>query len=504
MSVVFSFFILIFLPGCTVLSSLFPDRIPPQIIQQPQPLSIDISQTGTFSVSVSSPVRVTYQWKCDDVDVPGATNAAYTTPVATSVNQTGQRYSVFISSTNGNIQSDYATLSVRAGLDMSGEFPIGVWMQSPGRLFNGKPNGLNYRNIGINTFVGLWKWPDESGMYVGYNLVTAGYLQTYGMKAYAGNSPAAVQWNQDHPEFASNFPGYMLGDEPDMLSFNYDPVNHPEYLWALPQVWLTNGTNLNHLDSGREFYANFGKPFSKGGNYTPQPGSSRAQDFSNYVAPLSVLSSDFYGITDPYEQPTNHGIWTYGRAVQLTRSVSGGRPVWGFLECSAPWSSTSAYQMAIRMPAALIQPIIWNMVIQGAEGIVYFCHDFYQPNADSQSGCLYEPGMPQAMAEADASVQRYAAVLQSPTLTPPTVLVTGPVDIIVLAKNWNGTNYLFCQANGNAAYTRGAEVDGVFTVGSVTGGTVSVLNENRQLTVAGGSFTDHFGAYEVHIYAYPQ
>jgi hypothetical protein len=35
-------------------------------------------------------------------------------------------------------------------------FPIGIWMQSPS-------NAARYKEIGINTYVGLWKGPTERG-----------------------------------------------------------------------------------------------------------------------------------------------------------------------------------------------------------------------------------------------------------------------------------------------------------------------------------------------------
>jgi hypothetical protein len=47
---------------------------------------------------------------------------------------------------------------------------------------------------------------------------------------------------------------------------------------------------------------------------------------------------------------------------------------------------------------------------------------------------------------------------------------------------------------------RGAATTATFSPAGVTGQTVTVLGENRTLTLSGGSFSDNFGGYDVHLY----
>ena len=93
-------------------------------------------------------------------------------------------------------------------------FPIGVWLQDPLRERNGAINAINYKGIGINSFIGLWRWPSEVDKYPGYNPPAARALRDAGMKVYAGSNQAAVDWNLAHPEFASTFVGYLMGQDP--------------------------------------------------------------------------------------------------------------------------------------------------------------------------------------------------------------------------------------------------------------------------------------------------
>lgn len=377
-------------------------------------------------------------------------------------------------------------------------FPIGVWLQSPTRERNGVKNVEQYKNIGVNTFIGLWKWPNESWAYSGYNLKTAQSLKDYGMKVYAGNDITAVDWIKGHPEFSDTFIGYVLGDEPDMFKVNYNPITAPQWEWTLPNVWKSAGEALHVADPSREIYANFGKPFSKNGSYTPVSGSTRELDFAKYVSPTTLLSSDFYGITDPYEALNNHGIWTYGRAVKITSSYSEGRPVWGFLEVSAPWKTTNTTnQMFERMQPKLVKPIIWNMLLNGADGIVYFCHDFLTGGSD---GCLGEEGMADAMTDANNSIKKYETILQTTDISGVTATVTGKVDLLILTKKYEDNIYIFAMGNGNADNIYGSDISAEINFAEVSNKTVEVLEENRSLKAINGIFSDIFKPYELHIY----
>jgi hypothetical protein len=92
------------------------------ITQQPVDRLVEPGQPATFSViAVGTPI-LTYQWQRDDVDIPGATEATYTLPVA-SLADDGATFRVIVSNPHGDVTSNTVTLNVaqvatlRAGAD---------------------------------------------------------------------------------------------------------------------------------------------------------------------------------------------------------------------------------------------------------------------------------------------------------------------------------------------------------------------------------------------------
>jgi hypothetical protein len=153
-----------------------------------------------------------------------------------------------------------------------------------------------------------------------------------------------------------------------------------------------------------------------------------------------------------------------------------------------------------RMPPALIMPIVWNMVINGSKGILYFCHDF-SPNSLGGYAALLEPGMPAAMKAANETVYAYGAVLLTPDIPGTSVVTDGPVNVIALTKQFNGATYIFAMGDGNSSYREGLAVNAEINVSGQTGTKdVTLLNEPRTVTMIDGKLNDHFEPYAIHIY----
>lgn len=388
-------------------------------------------------------------------------------------------------------------------------FPIGVWMQNPTQLRDNKFIVYAYKDMGINTFVGIWNWPSTEGMYPQWPEVTARALKNSGMRAYAGNTQAAVDWINTHPEYASTFVGYMLGDEADMNRVS----GTPEVAAASqPDAWQAAGDLIKAADPNRPRYANFGKGFA----LYPWVGFSHSggsagylADIAQYVEPTTVISSDYYAITDPYQLLEEHGIWGYGRAIENTIALAGGRTVWGFLEASSPFPDGKvANNIAARMPASLIMPAVWNMIVHGAKGIVYFCHDFYDgPQGSADAGLAYDgplafPDMIAAMKAADQMVKKYAPILLSTEETALSVTIKSAVPVTALLKKYQGSVYLFVQGDGNTTYPNGKATDALIQINGINteAGKVNLPEESTSLYMSKGTFSDHFEPYELHIY----
>jgi hypothetical protein len=87
---------------------------PPRILSQPQNATVGDGQQATFTVSAAGAQPLSYQWRRNGVDIPGATSRTYTTPALTLADS-GARYSVVIGNAEGSIISDEATLTVSSG-----------------------------------------------------------------------------------------------------------------------------------------------------------------------------------------------------------------------------------------------------------------------------------------------------------------------------------------------------------------------------------------------------
>lgn len=467
------------------------------------PLTLGSTMTVTATANPSGGI---YAWYLDGTTIAPTTASGPTAIVPNTVPAGSHKLDCLVFSTDGLRagSTSFSFVVSAAAQPTSGALTFGVWLQSPVRTRGGLTNAVNYKNIGITTFMGQWLWPDESWAYAGYTLSCAQALQSNGIQAFAGQDQTAVAWNTANPSFASTMTGYLLGDEADM-----NKVSGVASVAAasMPDAWLTAGNVMVNADPSRQRYANFGKGFAcdPWAGYHVAPGPTEADDFNKYVSPTTVLSSDFYGITDPYEVISNHGIWTYGRAVTNTLRWAGTRPVWGFVEASAPFSDSSytagaTNYIAKRMTAQYIAPAVWNMVVHGATGIVYFCHDF--STGSIEDGALAEPGMPAAISAVNASVAAYGAVLVTPTITGATATSSGAVPVTLLVKRYGGSTYVFAMGDGNSSNIYGLAVTAQITIPGATSGTVQVLSDGRTLTMTGGSFSDHFNAYEVHVYKF--
>jgi glucose/arabinose dehydrogenase len=84
----------------------------PQITDQPDPVTVAAGQPATFNVSATGALPLTYQWKRNNVNIPGATTSSYSIANVQS-SHTGN-YTVTVSNSFGSVNSNIATLSINA------------------------------------------------------------------------------------------------------------------------------------------------------------------------------------------------------------------------------------------------------------------------------------------------------------------------------------------------------------------------------------------------------
>ncbi|MFC1584982.1 immunoglobulin domain-containing protein [Fibrobacterota bacterium] len=87
--------------------------LPPVITGHPSSQTVNEGQTATFSVTATSSVSMTYQWRKNGSIITGATSAGYTTP-AVSLSDNGAQYDVVVANSAGPVTSNAAVLTVNA------------------------------------------------------------------------------------------------------------------------------------------------------------------------------------------------------------------------------------------------------------------------------------------------------------------------------------------------------------------------------------------------------
>ena len=216
----------------------------------------------------------------------------------------------------------------------------------------------------MNTYVGIWFWPTDDGVYAGHLQRVLDAFAAAGAQAFAGftgaSSLAAVQMRN-----GSTVRGYLLGDEPDM-----------------------NGTTAAQLaaqaaaaraaDPSRPTYVNFSKGIVNGWN-NGVPLSDA--DKRAFCASADIASVDFYGFTDPWEN--RPGASGYARAMDAMRAACGNKPIWAFVETTRPFDAT-------RITPDQFEVAVWTLLASGADGIELFIHDF-GPNGSGEDALLRDP-----------------------------------------------------------------------------------------------------------------
>ena len=84
----------------------------PVITVQPKDASVKAGRTATFKVTANGTPTLSYQWKKNGADIPGATSASYITPPTTSADN-GAIFAVTITNAYGSTLSNNAILTVR-------------------------------------------------------------------------------------------------------------------------------------------------------------------------------------------------------------------------------------------------------------------------------------------------------------------------------------------------------------------------------------------------------
>lgn len=360
-------------------------------------------------------------------------------------------------------------------------FPLGVWLES----IHSADEIRRDTAAGINVYVDLTADSD--------------------VDLLDGKAPYALS---SSPSAKDN--GAVLADEPDMWAGPGDAAWTGNWPGQGPVCEPAEGrcgyTLQQQLAAGVEpskmTYANYGK------GVTFWETDKQAARFVNEFQ--DVVSADNYWFTDPNicglgegaalvhgERPlteaecrlgANYG-WTVDRVRSLV-NPGGSKPVWSFVELGQPFDADTRAATGPQIRAA-----VWSSIIHGARGIVYFNHSF---GGDCRSfHLLREPCARDTRADVttlNRQVSELAPVLNAPFLDG---AIKHGDSVHSAVKVHDGSLFILT----GSAQAGPQEILLELPCLAKGGGTVTVLHEDRSITMENGAFRDSFkDGNAVHLY----
>src|ERR1700722_8535152 len=154
-----SFRVIVTNPVTSITSSvaILTVNSPPTITTQPANQSVAVGQTATFTVVASGTAPLTYQWQKNQVNIPGATAATYTTPPTTTADN-GASFQAIVTNPVSSITSSTATLAVVT----PGTVSVVTQHNDVARTGqNTSETVLNTSNVNLNQFGKLFALPTD-------------------------------------------------------------------------------------------------------------------------------------------------------------------------------------------------------------------------------------------------------------------------------------------------------------------------------------------------------
>jgi hypothetical protein len=424
-------------------------------------------------------------------------------------------------------------------------FPISVWYQSPSGGNVPAPytdQAQAFKAMGINVFVGVSQsngldWPESYGADQGEMAAAA----AAGIYVIGGGDPSCSPANTgsdpcdtDHASVesvqkllaslpasdAKYFAGYQWTDEPACnvdISLQASTIHNEDptrMTYANEGAWTADLPNND-----------IGAP--SGSGLTSTQCLSKAE--TNLVAP-SIVSSDDYALTDPWHSSVCAGancVYLYGDSAATMRRLAGPtQPVWSFIETGTDdlglssqngpcnfTTNTCAHGNEAAATPAQVNSAAWDAVINGANGIEWFCDDSVAYDACAGGGPDGQPavsgsrtyGIAANLSSIDHTIENFAPELNSPDA--PGLTVSSGLPMSTMLKDVDGKYYLFAESDRDGTTTS------TFRDPALAGDTATLVYNSaaeygpdvhdapsHHVTTA-GAFSANFGPqYQVKVY----
>ncbi len=345
-------------------------------------------------------------------------------------------------------------------------FPIAVWLQSPARA-------KDYKAVGINLYVGLWKGPTEDQL---------ADLNRHGMRVVCSQNAIGLM-HLDDPTIVA----WMHGDEPDNAQSlgkgkGYGPP-------IAPAKVAEDYERLKKADPSRPVLLNLGQGVAWDKYVGRGTRTNHPEDYPEYLKGCDIASFDIYPAVHDHRDVAGK-LWFVADGVSRLRKWADDRKmVWNCIECTHIGNPNA------KATPKQVKAEVWMSLVRGSRGLIYFAHQF-QPKF-IEAGLLDDKEMAAAVGAINTQVHELAPVLNGPTVADGVRVSSSAAEVPVeaMVKRRDGTTYVF------AVGMRDGTTTAAFAVTGLTGkAKAEVLGESRTVEVRDGVFKDEFAPWDVHLY----
>lgn len=344
-------------------------------------------------------------------------------------------------------------------------FPIAVWLQQP-------QNAAAFKAIGINTFVGLSHPPTAAGL---------AQLESHGIYLVLEQTPEALAQMDSQV-----IRGWLHIDEPD----NAQPDGkggHGDCLF--PKEIIRRYDEMRSRDATRPVYLGFGQGVANPywiGRGVKCSAIAPAEYYKHASLGADIVAFDIYPVAEVRQAHVMGRLELVGRGVKnLKQWAPPGTPVWADIE------TTHIYNPTRRPMPNEIYSEVWIAIINGANGINYFVHE-WKPSFQEDGVFRYRDSVAEIM-RINKQIQKFAPLLNSPTIQD-AANIQAPLEIAHMVKQDGSATYIF------AANMENKVAKARVSISHPVKGRASVLGEGRMIELSEGAFEDEFRGYQVHIY----
>jgi len=398
------------------------------------------------------------------------------------------------------------------GLALGGFFPIAAYGEAPG-LFQA------WKDIGVNTVQGVPSMDVAGWASTARSLGLKQIRQPIG--STGASPPTAGNYSSMHsdPDYGTSNILAWEGVMPN--STGWDEIEFSIGVGANTANYSINtGNALHALDPGTPTFLNSGInglgptasgwPYS-GGSYNyqmlfqsidwvcndlyPYGGSSyndqelRGSQGGDHV----ITAADVAQWSQLAPMQGKGAITAIGQVTEKLRAALPNKTFFSFIEIACVTSNSPT------VPPGGVRAEMWDAIIHGARGIFVFSYvgQINSPTSDG-GGCAAMPAANGAELKAQSAIIASLSNVIQDKINPSTLSAT--MSSQALEAGWRDTpsgKYFFVLNTTNAAISGPVTIN-LTGVGSAT--TATVYGESRSVSLTGGSFTDTFGPYALHIY----